>query len=187
MQHIKILTHLAAAAIVTILSALVYVAVQQAYRSTANDPQLQIAGDIGSRLKSGGTIKKWFDDDTIEISQSLSVFNTLYNDRKEPVLSSGMLNGKMPSLPQGVFDFAKKYGQNVFTWQPERGVRMAVVLQAVQAPSYSFVAVGRSLYEIEKREQNHLFMTLVSWLLCMGVILFHRLVVYFIARKSVNQ
>ncbi|MDP4261063.1 MAG: hypothetical protein Q8941_00915 [Bacteroidota bacterium] len=182
MKKANLLTHLAAAAIVTILAGLIYASVQQAHRSGANDPQLQVAMDISNKVKQAGTAGKWFNTDTVEISQSLSVFSTLFDSRGEPVMSTGVLNGKMPHLPKGVFDFAKTNGENVFTWQPERSVRMAVVLKPLSSPAYSFVAVGRSLNEIEKREQNLLWMAFISWLLCMGVIMLHWLINFFKSR-----
>jgi len=187
MRQLNILTHLAAAAIVTIMIALIYATVQQVHRSGANDPQLQIAGDISNKLKKGEAIGKWFDGDTIEISQSLSVFNALYNDKGEPVMSTGLLNGKMPSLPIGVFGHAWRYGENVFTWQPQKGVRVAVVLQSLQSSSYSYIAVGRSLYEVEKREEDLRWMAFISWLLCMGVIMLHWLIIFLKNRKEANQ
>src|SRR5690348_9360421 len=110
MKYTSLLAHLAAVAIVSILVAFTYAAVQQAHRSSADDPQLQVARDISNKLKRGETINKWFDGDSLEISQSLGVFHILYNDKKEPVLSTGLLNGKMPFLPLGVFDYAEKNG-----------------------------------------------------------------------------
>ena len=173
MKHLNFFSHLAATAIVTILCGLVYVSVQQAHRSAANDPQLQVARDIDNELKEGRPIDKWVKLDSVDISRSLSVFETLYDDKQQPVLSSGFLNGTMPLLPPGVFDFTRKMGENVFTWQPANRVRVAVVLKATSSPPYSFIAVGRSLLETEKREQNLLSMVLVGWLLCIGVIVLH--------------
>jgi hypothetical protein len=185
MKKGNIFTHLAAAIVVTILTALIYASVQQVHRSSANDPQLQISRDISDKLNTqGGPIDKWFDNDSIDISRSLAVFTTLYNYKDEPVVSTGLLNGKKPSLPRGVFDFAKSRGENVFTWQPESGVRVAVVLKSVQSPEYSFVAVGRSLLEVEKREKDLLTMTIISWLLAVGIIMLHCLIDYIVKRTT---
>ena len=185
MRKSNILAHLAAAIIVTILAAFIYASVQQVHRSAANDPQLQVSRDISDRLNNKrGPIDKWFNTDTIDISRSLAVFTTLYNYNDEPVVSTGLLNGKKPSLPRGVFDFAKRSGENVFTWQPESGVRVAVVLKSVQSPDYSFVAVGRSLFEVEKREKDLLTMTIISWLLCVGIIMLHWLIDYIITKTT---
>ena len=38
---------------VTVLSGLVYVAVQQSYRQTANDPQIEMAEDAAAQLEEG--------------------------------------------------------------------------------------------------------------------------------------
>jgi hypothetical protein len=187
MRQPNILTHLAAAAIVTIMIALVYTSVQQVHRSGANDPQLQIARDISNKLKKGEAVKKWFSGDTIEISQSLSVFNALYNDKGEPVMSTGLLNGKMPLLPIGVFDHAMRYKENVFTWQPQKDVRVAIVLRSAQSSPGSYVAAGRSLHEVELREENLRWMVFISWLLCMGVIMLHGLISFFKNRKNANR
>jgi hypothetical protein len=185
MKKENVFTHLAAAIIVTILTAFIYASVQQVHRSGANDPQLQISRDIGDKLNGKkGVIDKWFNGDSIDISRSLAVFTTLYNYNDEAVVTTGFLNGKKPSLPRGVFDFAKREGENVFTWQPESGVRIAVVLKPLQSPDYSFVAVGRSLFEVEKREKDLLTMTVISWLLCMGIIMLHWLVGYIITRTT---
>jgi len=178
MKQTNVLTHLAAGAIATIFCALLYVSVQQSYRSGANDPQFQIAGDISNKLKRGASIVNWFASDTCEIESSLCVFQTLYDENKKPVLSTGLLSKRLPALPAGVFDVARKQGENVFTWQPEAGVRMAIVLRSVQSPHYSFVAVGRSLYEVEKREKNLMWTVFVGWLLCMGLIILHRVIGY---------
>ena len=187
MKSTNFISHLAAAAIVTILAGLVYATVQQTYRTGANDPQLQLARDISNKIESKGTPGKWFDDDTIEISRSLSVFNTLYNDKNEPALSTGVLHGKLPLLPEGVFDEAKKNGENVFTWQPEQGVRVAIVLKSIPSSSYSFVAVGRSLDEVELREKNLRWTVLISWLLCMGVVIVHWIIVSLKPGKNANR
>ncbi len=178
MKQTNIYTHLAAAIITTILVAFIYGAVQQVHRSTANDPQLQVSRDMSDRINHGDSISKWFTTDTVDISQSLCVFKTLYNYNAEPVMSTGLLNGKKPSLPSGVFELARTRGENRFTWQPEGGVRVAMVLKSVRSPAYSFLAVGRSLLEVEKRERSLLTMAVVSWLLCVGIIMLHWLVLF---------
>lgn len=175
MKQMNFITHLAVLAIATIIIGLVYGSVQQCYRTGANDPQLQIAGDISTDLQGQkeNAVVKWFDHSNVEISQSLAVFNALYDEKGEPAVSTGVLHGKMPALPHGVFEAARTKGENVFTWQPERGTRMAIVLRSVNASPYSFVAVGRSLREIESREESLRWMVVIAWLLCAAVIAVH--------------
>jgi len=80
-----------------------------------------------------------------------------------PVGSSVSLNGKLPTLPSGVFDKAKQAGGNRFTWEPQKGVRIAAVVMKFSSSSSSgYVLAGRSLKEIEKREQDLLYMTLIA-------------------------
>ena len=53
----KILQHLSALAIITIIMTLIYASVQQTYRSNANDPQMQIVNDLKNNLQEGKPIK----------------------------------------------------------------------------------------------------------------------------------
>jgi len=176
--------HLTILIIVTVLCALVYATVQQAHRSGADDPQLQLALDLKNALDDNRSPQPWMDKDSIDISRSLSVFKTLYNRDGVPLASTGFLDGAMPQMPKGVFDFTAKHQQDVFTWQPRRGVRMATVVEAVHSPQVGFVAVGRSLKEVEKRESNLTTMVLVAWLVCAGIILLHFIVSYLNSRAS---
>lgn len=167
----KILSALSSLAVVTVILLLIYAAVQQTHRTHANDPQIQMARDISLHLKQGKIIEPIFPVDSIDISKSLGVFAVLYDDHSKPVRSSGFLNGNMPQLPAGVFDFVRSHGEEAITWQPQPGVRMAMVVASVQSPNVSFVAVGRSLKEVEVREGNLLSMLLVGWFICAGILL----------------
>jgi hypothetical protein len=166
-------TYFAAALLVTLVCGLIYVSVQQLHRSAANDPQLQLARDISERLKNNQSIEKLWEGDSFDISKSLAVFKTLYNKNGEVIQSTGVLNGKPPQLPKGVFDYSARNTEDVLTWQPQQGVRMAMVVEAVGSPHVAFVAVGRSLKETEKRVGNLTGMLLIGWLLCLGIIVFH--------------
>ena len=185
MRNFNFLSHAAAALIVTILCGLIYVSVQQSHRSAANDPQLQIARDIRERLNNNRSIQGLWEGDTFEISKSLAVFKVLYNINGEPVQSTGMLNGKLPQIPKGVFDFTRKHEEDVVTWQPQHGVRMAMVVESISSPGVAFIAVGRSLEETEKRVGNLTTMLLVGWIACLGIIIFHSLL--FITLKNRNK
>ncbi|HYM95414.1 MAG TPA: hypothetical protein VET23_14850 [Chitinophagaceae bacterium] len=173
MKGKKFLTHFAAASIITFLSGLIYVSVQQSYRSGANDPQLRMARDISSAISNNRSSDHLFPKDTVEISESLAEFVILYNSDGNPIQSTGLLNGNMPRLPKGVFDFTRKKKEDVFTWQPRSGIRMAMVIESVQSSRVAFAAAGRSLLEVEKRENNLVKMVLIGWLACLGVVFLH--------------
>lgn len=180
-------TYLAIVAIVTIFSAVIYVTVQQTYRSNANDPQLQVAGDMTNRLAEGKSIDHFMEGDTVDVSKSLSMFKVLYDSNKIAVRSTGLLDGKLPQLPKGVFDFARRNMENVFTWQPRSGVRVAMVLKAVNGAGAGFIGVGRSLIEVEKRESNLVTMVITAWIICLAVIFFHFLAISFFKRLQVQN
>jgi len=173
------ITHFAIFMIVTVLCGLIYVSVQQSHRSGANDPQLQIALDLKNAIQANQSTGKWMTGDSTEISNSLSVFKTLFDKDGEPLQSTGFLDGNPPRIPKGVFDFTTKHTENVLTWQPRGCVRLAMVIELVNSPSVGFVAVGRSLKEVEKRESTLVTMVVVAWLVCAGVILLHFLLSHF--------
>lgn len=179
----KILSTLSTIAVLTVILLLIYAAVQQTYRTSANDPQIQIARDIAMFLKEQKPIEHIFPVDSIDISKSPGVFAVLYDSNSKPVKSSGFINGMIPQLPAGVFDFVKSHKEDMVTWQPQPGIRMAMVVVAVQSPNVSFVAVGRSLNEVEVREGNLLTMVIISWLLCVGIIIIHAFIQWKFKRK----
>lgn len=166
----SLFTHLAAAIIVSAIFLTIYATVQQAHRSAANDPQLQLARDIDGKINSNKPFDQLLPNDTIDISTSLGNFVTLYNASGVPVQSTSMLDGKLPQLPPGVFDFTRNNKEDVITWQPRAGVRIATV---VEATPNGFVAVGRSLREVEVREGNLVKMVMIAWIACMAFILLH--------------
>jgi len=170
MKTSPLLTHFATAIIVTGIFLTIYATVQQAHRSGANDPQLQLARDIDTKISSNKPFDQLLPNDSIEISKSLGNFVTLYNANGTPVQSTGVLDGRLPHLPSGVFDFARNNKEDVFTWQPRTGVRIATVLEAT---SSGFVAVGRSLCEVEVREGNLIKMVMIAWIACLAIIFLH--------------
>ncbi len=84
--------------------------------------------------------------------------------------STGYLQGYMPKPPSGVFNNAKKDGQTIITWQPQKGLRIALVLVYVSSSPEQFVAAGRSLRETELRESNLRNMVAAAWILCIVII-----------------
>ena len=174
MKKITILQYLIAGAIITVIFAVTYAAVQQGYRTAANDPQIQIARDINTRLRQGKPVDAFFAD-SVDITNSLSAFAIVYDVAGRPIRSSGYLDGKMLQLPAGVFDYARIHGAHEVTWQPRDGVRMAMAIVKTAAASIGFVASGRSLQEVELREHNLVTMMFIGWLVCIALLLMHAL------------
>lgn len=177
----KTVQHLSAIAVITILTGVIYVGVQQTYRSNANDPQIQIAHELRDHLQKGRPLEF---DDTVELERSLSVFKEAYDQNGNPIQSTGFLYGKMPQLPKGVFEYAKANGEHWVTWQPQRNIRMAMGIVHVKADRVAYLVVGRSLKEIEERVSRLTNMVFVGWLLCILVVLINWLVTYYHDRRK---
>ena len=141
---------------IVLLSGLVYAAVQQNYRQSANDPQIQITQDVASAIAQGSATADNIvpANPTVDMSQSLSAFVIIYTATGTPIGGSVMLDGKLPTLPSGVLDFAKAHGQDRFTWQPKTNVRVAAVVTPFLGPNPGYVLAGRLLTEVEKREMQ---------------------------------
>lgn len=152
------------AGIATILSGLIYVAVQQDYRINANDPQIQIAEDASAQLSQGAPTQSLVPQSPVDIATSLDPYITIFDEKGNIVATSASLNGTKPSIPSGVFDYVSKHGEERFTWQPKPGVRQAVVVRHYSGTNPGFVLVGRSLREVEIRIDNLTAMTGAAYL-----------------------
>ncbi|MGE5518504.1 MAG: hypothetical protein ACM3VS_01170 [Candidatus Dadabacteria bacterium] len=166
----KLFQHLCALLIVTVLILLIYTSVQQTYRSNANDPQVQIAGDLKYKLEAGKPIDNYFHSDTIDLERSLLVFIETYDDHGKPLKSSGLLNNQLPVIPAGVLNVAKEKGEDWVTWQPGKQLRFALGVVKVNTPTIAYVAVARSLKEVEKRTGRLVQMIIISWAMCFFII-----------------
>lgn len=183
MKKTSLSNYLIVMAIITVIFGVVYATVQQTYRTSANDPQIQIARDINARLNLRKSVDNFFAD-TIDIAQSLSTFVTLYDGNGKPMRSSGYLNGKMPEMPSGVFTFTQINNEHAVTWQPRSGERMAMVIVKSGLSPYGFVAAGRSLQEVEVREHNLIITIFFGWIICIGLILIHAAFKFFEQSKK---
>jgi hypothetical protein len=157
------------AAVTTLLSGLIYLAVQQSLRWGANDPQIQMAEDAAAVLAAGGAPQSVLPATPVEISGSLAPFMVIYNDLGEPLGSSTKLNGLTPALPHGIFDYTRQKGEDRVSWQPETGVRIAAVVVAYGGAQPGFVLAGRSLREVEIRENQVEQITAIAWLVTLAV------------------
>src|ERR1700733_2714971 len=102
---------LATAAVTTALCGLVYLAVQQALRASANDPQIQMAEDGAYALANGATPESIVPQGKIDMARSLAPFVIVFDPSGAVLASSADLHGKLPHLPQGVLDFTLQHGE----------------------------------------------------------------------------
>lgn len=151
--------------IVTIICGLVYTAVQQNFRQTANDPQIELSEDLANAMAAGEPPQD-IGNPGFDLSQSLSPFVAIYDSSGKALAFTATLDGQAPKLPAGVFDAARKNGQDRFTWQPKSGVRAAAVVTYYHNDAQKnsgFVLAGRSIKEVEKRERILTYQILAAW------------------------
>jgi hypothetical protein len=139
---------------ITIFSVLLYAALEQSYRQALNDPQVQLAEDGALALAAGKLPVEVVPrrSSLIDLRKSLAAFVAIYDAAGQPLESSAELGGLPPRPPSGVFDYARLHGENRVTWQPEPGTRIALVVKPVPGISGWFIAAGRNMREVEKRE-----------------------------------
>ncbi len=137
---------------------LIYVTGQQLYRRSADDPQIQMAGDAARELENG-TPDEIIPAEKVEISQSLAPYLIVFDVNGNPVASNARLHGQIPAFVTGALRAARQKGENRITWQPEAGVRSAVVIVPVAGGEKGFVLAGRSLREAESRIQDLTYLT----------------------------
>ena len=165
-------------ALVTLLCGLVFVSLQQAYRLSANDPQIQISEDMVAYLAGGGEVQSVMPPSEVDIAKSLVWFLSVYNEKGEILESNAKLDGQVPVLPQGVLDHAKQNGQNRVTWEPKDGVRIAAVVTSYEG---GYVLAGRSLRETDNRVM--MLGEVVGWVWVLGLGLIFAGVWFLIPKK----
>jgi hypothetical protein len=153
--------------LVTITFGTIYVATQQLLRMSANDPQIQMAQDAATELNTGvkpSNVSFGY----VNIDSSLATFINVYNKNGNAVAGNGFTSSGLATPPIGVIKDAGGKTYSAITWEPKSGVRQAVV--SVASNDY-YVVSGRSLTEIEKRENNMLGFAAIGWLASCIVIL----------------
>ncbi|CAN5141571.1 hypothetical protein BH11PAT3_BH11PAT3_2710 [soil metagenome] len=149
--------------LLTFASILAYASVQQVIRMNANDPQIQIAEDDQARIEDYGAGPQTVVGTPVDIEKSLAPFVIVYDESGAAVASSGLLKGIIPVPPKGVFEYLRSKNENRFTWEPEAGIRNAVVMRRISGSRPGFILVGRSMREIETRLNSLEFMIAGFW------------------------
>jgi hypothetical protein len=154
---------------VTALCGLVYIAAQQEYRMSLNDPQLQLAQDGALRLVDGAQPKDVGSPAKVDIAASLASWVMVYDASGKPISGGAQLEGKPPVLPQGVYAYAREHGEDRISWQPRRDVRQATIVEFWRGKSGTgFVVAGRNMREVEGRIASLNKLVIVAWLVTMA-------------------
>jgi hypothetical protein len=156
-------------AIVTTTFGTVAVAVQQNYRMSADDPQIQMTQDAATSIAIARqeVVAERARYPRVDVARSLAPWLAVYDRRSNLLEGSATLDGTGLLPPAGVFQSARTSLDDRVTWQPRPGVRAAIVVR--QTADGGFVVAGRSLREVEKREDDLTRLLLVGWLAAIGI------------------
>lgn len=172
--------------LVTVIMGTVYGAVQQSYRSGANDPQIEATQSVADIIQQGAPLDQIVgNSDTIDLTKSLSVFVILLDKDGKVVGGTGKIDDKVPTPPQGVIDYVKAHDEERFTWEPKDGVRIAAVMTKVD--DKGIVLAGRSLKEVELREKSLTMMVGLGWIISMVFVILLSLVLGMGVGSSVSN
>ena len=193
---------------VTGLCLLIYVTVQQNYRQSLNDPQVQIAEAIGRELDTLDdssnasllAIEKRIGSEHVDIARDLVPWSGIYlysagDESAGTTATSGILNDGPAILPSSVFEtqtWSKKWRlengrlETRFTWQPELGVRQALVVVQFKTPSgiEGFAVAGRNMREVENRIDGLTQMIGLGWLVILMAIFFAQFISLWIPQRT---
>lgn len=154
----------------TAMTGLIYLAGQQQYRSSLNDPQTQLVRDTARLVEAGVSPETLAPrGSAIEISESLAPWIVFYDSALTPTASTGLLHGVIPQIPAGVFAAADAAGEDILTWQPEAGVRQALVIRPMGDEGY--VVAGRSMSAVDERTRNLGIVLVLGWLVALAATL----------------
>lgn len=149
----KLLWGATGALLLLVIFGTIYTVVQQAQRSDANYPQIQMAEDVavGADQKFRPELLVY---GKVDMAKSLAPFSIVYDKKTgKTVTGSGYLDGKIPAASKSMLEAAKGEPYSDVTWEPKKNVRIAAVI--VEAKDY-YVLSGRSLREVEKNETRTL-------------------------------
>ena len=140
-----------------------YLIEQQHLRLEANDQLVQIANDITLALAQGAPYSTFTSPRPVDMSRSLSPYAIIFDGEQKMQTGSGVLDGVVPRPPKGVFEYVKLHREERVTWEPRRGVRVALVGVYHDGVNSGFVFAGRSLSEVERKIDELTKLTAFVW------------------------
>lgn len=171
----KISGWVAAAVIITIVFATTYLTLQHVGRQAANDAPAAAAAaqlqQIGSDPEAGPRL---------ELTKDSGAFLIVYGADNHPIYTTVTLHGAAPNLPIGVLDTTRAAGSDAVTWQPEPGLRMAVVTRQIAG---KVVVAGQSLAPFENTDKWTQLILAAGWLASMIVLVAAYMVAAFPMRR----
>ncbi|WP_427007417.1 hypothetical protein [Pseudarthrobacter sp. H2] len=152
----RVIGWLTAVIVITLIFGSAYAALQQLGRRSANAAPAAAAAAQIQLIGSQMTAPR------LELTPDSGVFVIMYGADDKPVSGTATLHGSLPTLPPGVLQTARDSGSDAVTWQPEPGLRMAVV--ARPAAGNAVVVAGQSLTPYEDRDRLVMIFLAAGWL-----------------------
>lgn len=121
--------------------ATLYVVEQQAGRNAVEDAPRTL-------LSTGEATAAPQQPDRVDLSHYLGTFWMRYDAAGDPTAGNGYLGGSLARVPIGVLEAAKASGEDAVSWEPEPGLRFALVAQPA---GDGVVVAGQSLERTEQR------------------------------------
>lgn len=165
----------AGAVITTIVFATMYLALQHIGRQAVNDaPAAAAAAQIQQIGSDPGLGPR------LELTKDSGIFLMVIGEDNKAISTTVTLRGKVPTLPVGVLDTTRATGTDVVTWQPEPGLRMAVVTRQAAG---KVVVAGQSLTPFENTDKWTQLILTAGWLTSMLVLAAAYAVKAFLTRR----
>jgi hypothetical protein len=143
------------AVVASALAGTSYAMAQQVTRSTVDDAPRALAQRAADTLSRGGTPAEVTPGTTVDLTTDLGPFLIVYGPDDAVRTSTATLEGTTPRLPPGVLAQARARGIDRVTWQPQAGVREAVIaLPWRSTTAHGAVVAGASLRPSEDRQDQ---------------------------------
>ena len=157
----------------TLLIMTLYGVAQHIIRVSANFTPAELAISASNQMDAGTPIQNIVDaSKPIDLAVSQSSFVQIYSPDAKPVIGTGLLNGQLAVPPAGIFEYVKSHGEERFSWEPSRGLRIAAVMRYAAGSQPGYVLAGVSLAEPEKLESSVAMLCVIGWLVtCVGILL----------------
>jgi hypothetical protein len=153
----RLIPWLVSLVVVSLLFGSVYVSLQQIGRMADED----VPAALALAQLSAPNPQALSSDNPVDLAKGPGTFVNVYRNDGTPVAGSGTLSGGVPRLPQGVIESTVRTGQDRVTWQPQAGIRYAIVARAARD---TVVVAGQNLQPSETRDTKVLLFLGLGWL-----------------------
>jgi hypothetical protein len=159
---------------------------QQVLRRGADRQPGILAAEVGAKLTPGADASAVLGRPSQEIAskswlESTSNFAAVYDAAGNAVASNATYDGALPQPPRGIFNTIRERGLYKVTWQPQRGVRVA--LTGLLLHDGGFVLAGQSLIPSEARDASFSRFMRLMWLVLVGCCV----LIFILTRRQARQ